>query len=107
MDENKKNFLLNEFFKNEDFAGWQDIAESLICNGYCIIAGSKSLWSGGVGNFIEISEAKEYVDCVRLDFDLQKFTSTNYFKERLSVRIMSFTNEKRELDAKLESLQTF
>lgn len=77
----QKKFLLDSFFKNEDYAGWKNIAVQLIENGECVVAGSDCIWIGGVGNFITTTKANKYVGCTLYELDLSKFMESKYYKE--------------------------
>lgn len=97
MTQNQKEFLL-KFFINENFAGWRNIATSLIENGYCIVAGSECIWKGGIGNFITTNESpKEYVDCIKYNFNLTEFLKCEWFKSNLQNKLVEVENEKLEL----------
>lgn len=76
----QKHFI-KQLFKNEDYAGWKNIAESLINKGFAIVAGTTCIWYGGIGNFIKTEEAPEYVDCLKYTFDVEEFISSEYFKD--------------------------
>lgn len=95
LTKNQKDFLLNVFFKNEKYAGWRSIAESLVTNGKCLAAGSRSIWRGGVGNFIETKQSDEAIGCVNYTFDLDTFLTSKYFKEVVSHHVLDL-DEKRE-----------
>jgi len=59
LTEIQKEFLLKNFFTNENYAGWRSIATKLLTTGKCIVPGSKCIWHGGIGNFIKTAEAED------------------------------------------------
>lgn len=81
LTENQKTFLLNNFFKNEQYAGWKNIATTLIEKGKCVVAGDRCIWLGGIGNFINTSNADGYFDCLLYEFNLDYFMTSEYYKE--------------------------
>lgn len=85
MTEFQKQFLLS-FFKNEDYVGWKSIATKLIEDGSCVVAGKVSIWLGGIGNFIKVSDAENAVDCSLYEFDLEEFKTSKYFLEYWSIK---------------------
>lgn len=98
LNENQKQFVLS-FFKNEEYAGWKNIANSLIDKGYAIVPGNDCIWKGGIGNFIHVLETPdEYIDCVKYIFDLKVFLSSEYFKDSLRTKIDSYYKEIKKLE---------
>lgn len=100
LTSNQKEFLLENFFKNEEYAGWRNVAEKLLEKGECIVAGKTRMWIGGIGNFIEIEDAKDAVDCSFYKFDLDCFLSSEWcnqvvasYKEILSFKINELQDE--------------
>lgn len=79
----QESFIIDSFFKNEQYAGWKNIANSLLQTGSCIVPGSSCIWCGGIGNFIKTTEAKNAIDCLLYEFDLDYFMSSEWFKEIL------------------------
>lgn len=77
----QKDFLVRTFFKNDDFPGWEGIAEKLILNGECIVAGTECIWQGGIGNFITLSPVDTAVGCVRYEFDFELFLTSVHYRE--------------------------
>ncbi len=100
ITENQKEFLLNYFFKNESFAGWKNIATKLIESGSCIVAGTDCIWKGGIGNFIQIDNAEEAIDCLKYTFSLKYFLSSEWFKEIHNSYIAELAQEKRKIEEK-------
>jgi hypothetical protein len=85
LTENQKNFMKERFFKNEEYAGWSNIADALLETGTCIVPGDDCIWKGGIGNFIKTTTAEDLIGCVRYNFDLSNFVSSEWFKEYKSV----------------------
>lgn len=101
----QKEFLLEYFFANGSYCGWRNIAEKLLDNGSCVVAGKTCIWHGGIGNFIMTCKGDNLVDCLRYDFDLERFLKSNYYIDIHSqyVKIMGeklqkLTNEFNEIN---------
>lgn len=77
---NQKNFLLEYFFRNEDYGGWKNIATTLIESGECIVAGKNTLWIGGIGNFIKTEDAVNAFECTLHKFDLDYFLTSAWYQ---------------------------
>lgn len=73
--------LLLLFFENEKYPGWRNIAEKLIDNGSCTVAGNECLWIGGIGNFITTKPDENAYDCLLYTFDLETFKKSKWFEE--------------------------
>lgn len=104
LTKNQKEFILNNFFRDEKFAGWANIANELLDNGQCIVAGKNCIWIGGIGNFVKTESAKGLIDCLVYKFDLDYFLSSQYFINasnanilRLKVQMDEIVNEYGEL----------
>lgn len=102
LTEIKKEFLLNNFFKNEKFPGWRGIAANLIERGECIVAGEECIWKGGVGNFIKTSVAEGFFGCTRYEFDLTSFLTSNWVDEVLEHELIQIEEERSALIKRLE-----
>lgn len=76
----QKEFIANNFFENERFAGWKGIAIKLLEDGKCIVAGDTCIWFGGIGNFIKTKASRGAYGCSLYTFDLDVFLSSEYFK---------------------------
>lgn len=110
LDEIQKDFLLETFFKDESFAGWKSIGESLLDTGKCTIAGESCPWMGGIGNFITIAPASgDCVGCCVLSLDLESFVSKDhaFFQESYDAYLNNLNNKCAEINAQLESLRQF
>jgi hypothetical protein len=81
LSQEQKDFILEHFFKNEDYAGWKNIANKLLDTGKCIVAGDSCIWKGGIGNFIKVDTAKDGVDCLEYKFNVSSFLTSEWFKE--------------------------
>lgn len=95
LTEYQKEFILNNFFKNEKYAGWKTIATTLLEKGECIVAGEGCIWRGGIGNFIKTEHAKGEFFCTRYKFDLANFLSSEWYKE-ISGEYCQILRDKRE-----------
>lgn len=100
----QREFLLQNFFINEKYAGWKVIAEELLHSGQCIVAGSKCIWNGGIGNFIKTEDAKGAVGCILYKFDLKYFLTSEWYKSikneyvsQLAAKVRQVKEEHREI----------
>lgn len=98
LTEYQKSFLLNYFFKNENFAGWKNIADRLLESGKCIVPGKECIWIGGIGNFIKVTNTKEAIGCVLYTFDLDYFLTSNWYKEIHNEYKIQLSVKKKEID---------
>lgn len=80
LTKNQKTFLLETFFKNENYPGWGSIAESLLTKGECIVAGDRCIWLGGVGNFIQTEKAEGLFGCLKYTFNSEQFFNSLYYQ---------------------------
>ena len=98
MTEYQKNFLLDCFFKNEEYAGWKNIALTLLEKGQCVVAGENCIWTGGIGNFIKTEETEDFIGCIKYVFDLKSFLRSEWYKEISEEYTTSLAVEKASLD---------
>jgi len=105
MTDNQKQFIKEYFFKNENYAGWEGIADALLDNGEVIIAGSDKLWWGGIGNFIKISTAEGMVGCSILKFDKESFLESSWFLEYWNGYMTGLSVKIEELNIKYQEIQ--
>lgn len=109
LTDNQRWFIMENFFKNEEYVGWRNIATKLLSNGKCIVAGNKCIWVGGIGNFIATQPAKDAVDCLEYTFDLKSFIKTNWFKDIYAQYFEQITKEleqKKQKVFEIEQLTT-
>ena len=97
LTENQKDFILQNFFKMDSFAGWENIANNLLDNGSCVVAGDSCIWSSGIGNFIKISNADNLVGCLLYEFDLENFLSSSWFNQIIKPYISNLLEEKTKI----------
>lgn len=98
LSDYQKEVILNNFFKNEEYPGWKNIATTLIDNGKCIVAGEKCIWFGGIGNFIKTTEAEGLYNCLLYTFDIEEFFKSKWFVSF----IKDFTEQSRKEKTKME-----
>lgn len=98
LTKNQKEFLLNYFFKNEEFNGWNNVATKLLNNGKCIVAGDKCIWNGGIGNFIKTEDTEDAVDCLLYTFDLEHFLTSKWYKDISKEYISILSAKKRDIE---------
>jgi hypothetical protein len=79
LTENQKEFILEYFFKNEYFNGWRNVAIELLNSGKCVVGGADRIWSGGIGNFIDVKDYEFSYNCKLYEFDLTKFLTSQIF----------------------------
>ena len=100
----QKEFILKNFFENETYPGWRNIAIKLLEKGKCIVAGNGCIWIGGIGNFIKTETAKDAVDCTLYKFDLDYFLTSEWYKE-IKNSYMSILSEKKiEIEKEFEEI---
>ncbi len=99
LTENQINFLLEYFFKAEEFASWKNIATKLLNTGSCIVAGKDCIWIGGIGNFIKTKNAENLIDCLLYEFDLEYFLSSEWYKEISNQYISILSDKKKQIEA--------
>jgi len=107
-------FIKKYFFKNEEYADWDNIATRLLQEGSCIVAGNIKLWSGGIGNFIKISPAENAFACFLLTFDKDSFLQSAWFKEQadyhikaLGHQIATLSDQQYAIELLVEKKQLF
>lgn len=100
----QKEFIINYFFKDEKYAGWRNIATTLLEDGECVVAGEKCIWIGGIGNFIKTEKSQKFIDCLLYKFDLIEFLSSQWLRETVNNYIPIIEKEKEELKTKLSEV---
>lgn len=98
----QKEFILNYFFKDEKYAGWKNIGTQLLESGECVVAGTKCIWNGGIGNFIKVNKAENFVDCSLYKFDLDEFLSSQWYNDINASYSIILLKELKELREKLK-----
>ena len=105
LSDYQKSFLLNNFFKNEKYPGWEGIATKLLETGECIVAGKgKEIWVGGIGNFIKKEDEKKAVDCTLYKFDLEYFFTSEWYKEIRNRYASILEIKKSEIDQECKEI---
>lgn len=98
LKESQESFILNHFFKNDDYVGWKNIAKQLLREGKCVVAGKECIWKGGIGNFIYTTNADNLIDCVQYEFNSEDFFRSEWYKETHN----QYCEELLKVRAKLE-----
>lgn len=101
---NQTSFIANTFFKNENYNGWEGIAHKLIKNGKCVVAGTKCIWQGGIGNFIQTSKPEDFVDCLLYEFNLTDFISSEYFIDSKKYELERLHQAKIAIDVQYNDI---
>lgn len=109
VSEIQKNFLLEYFFKNEDYAGWNVIASTLIKEGLCLVAGNECIWMGGIGNFITTKSDHKTIhafDCLEYQFDLDNFLTSEWYKEVKTQYVLDLLDKKNKAEQMYKEIST-
>lgn len=101
----QKEFILLNFFKNEEYAGWKNIGTKLLETGKCIVPGYKCIWSGGIGNFIKTTKSEEAIDCLVYTFDLGEFINSKWFEEITDIYTSELWAKKMAIDCEYYELK--
>lgn len=104
IDKYKEDFLLENFFKNEKYPGWKNIALELMNNKSCIVAGDSCIWIGGIGNFIKIEHSNEFIGCVRYVFLNQEFFNSAFFKSVIESRLEVLNDKLAALQQQIDAV---
>lgn len=104
MSKEKLEFLLR-FFQDETYAGWYNIATTLIEQGACIVAGRECIWKGGIGNFIDVSPALNAIDCSFYEFRLDDFLSSEWFKENKQSELNTLKQKLTKVQTQIEEIE--
>jgi hypothetical protein len=94
----QQDFILENFFKEDGWAGWRHIATHLLTNGNCIVAGESCIWVGGIGNFIKVAPADNAVGCSLYTFDLDLFLTSEWYKQVANQYFSILANKKAEIE---------
>lgn len=97
LNEIQINYLLKFFPDN--CAGAKDIARKLLTNGTCIVAGTKPIWSGGIGNFIKYKPVKDAFECTEYTLDIDYLLSSTWIKDHLHNDVREIKDEIAVLEA--------
>ena len=95
---------------NEKYPGWKNVANNLIDNGVCIVAGDKCIWIEGIGNFIKTKPAKNAFDCLEYTFNLKEFMKSAWFKYNCDKYFKIIREELKEIQQEvfeIEQLTTY
>lgn len=101
LSKSQKKFIIETFFELTDYAGAKNIGESLLTKGFSIVPGDACIFIGGIGNFINIESADEYVDCVKYVFDLEVFISSKLFQSAIRMCVEEKENKIKEREKRL------
>lgn len=104
MDKIQKEWVLETFFKKEQFPGWRNIAEKLLDTGKCIT--TSKIWIGGIGNFIDSKDYEGEVGLVELTFDKDSFLSVKnkYFIEYYRAELKKTIAQMKKLTEYSDSI---
>ena len=101
LTNNQREFILSAFFALDLVPHWRKIAEVLLDEGSCIVAGESRIWNGGVGNFIQTANEPFCIGCLRHTFDLEMLLSSPYFLDSLQFKHDKMVQTRNEIDAEI------
>lgn len=105
LTKNQKDFVL-EFFKNEAFPGWRNIAEKLIEIGTVLTTCEHTdIWRGGIGNFITSEKSNEGIGVWMYTFNLNVFMYSDMFIEHHQKRLNELEKEYKRIKEEFEELK--
>ena len=102
----QKNFILNYFFVNDLHRGWKTIGEKLLEKGECVVAGTKCIWTGNIGNFITTEKNDDYYGCLVYKFDLEMFLSSKLYKHTAESYLKELKEKETEIENRLGCVQS-
>lgn len=94
----EKFFNIKSYFRNGQPVGWKRIAESLINDKKCIVAGDDKIWIGGIGNFIQTKKAENTFGCLEYSFDVDEFLKSEWAKQIFKDELKSVTTKISDLE---------
>lgn len=103
LNEVQINLLTETFFQTFVIPAWREIAETLITEGSCIVAGEGNIWEGGVGNFIERTKAAGAIGCTLLKFDVDAFLKACWVQDQVKHQIRVCEKQLEIVQTNLES----
>jgi len=102
LEDSQIEFIINHFFKHDEYSGWHNIATALLDHGYCFVPGTKCVWQGGIGNFIKVEEFPELIDCVKYTFYLEEFLSSLWLNDVVYQHLYVLRKELVEAQQKVD-----
>jgi hypothetical protein len=106
LTENQKKFLRKQFFEISGYENWVTIANNLLDNGSCIVAGSECIWKGGIGNFINTKPVENAVGCLLYEFKLETFLSSNWYVNSRNNYVSNLTDTIKQKQSELEDVES-
>lgn len=89
--------LLLKFFKNEEYAGWKNIALNLLRDGHCVFPGEKSIFPDQINKFITIKPCKEVIGCSVYLLDKEAFLKSELFFDEAQKELNNLKQKRIEL----------
>lgn len=106
LSEYQIDFIINNFFILEEYAGSKTIASNLLTSGECVVAGKECIWNKSlIGYYIKSEEATGFVDCLLYKFDLDGFLKSDAFITALSEKTINLCKEMHALNREVVELQ--
>ncbi len=100
-----REFIITTFFKTPNHPNWEIIAEILLNEGECVVAGEEEIWCGGIGNFIRQNKEPKAVGCIRYYFDIKGFLESAYFQDVYFAEIQKREEEVEEMRDNIDLLK--
>lgn len=100
----QKEFLFDQFFRNDLYPGWRHIAGKLLETGECVVAGNISIYLGGIGNFIKTQATENFIGCLLYTFDLECFLSSAWYKQIYDQYIKQLEEKKFAIQKEFDEI---
>lgn len=98
-------FIKEHFFKLTHAIGWKQIADNLLTNEHCIVAGTECIWRGGIGNFIKVEKSLDAIGCLVYKFDVNTFLESEFFKEAYNAKIEALYKEMENAEENYKKMK--
>jgi len=100
----QKEFIREYFFNTDNYELWSDVANALLEIGTCVVPSMPTIWVGGIGNFIKITNTCNCVGCECYSFNLELFLESAFFNEYRNQYLDQLKEEKELLIKKIEEI---
>lgn len=98
--------LLPFFAAASKYAGWESIAIKLLKGEVCVVAGHRCIWgNGGIGAYISVLPASDYVDACEYCIDIKSFLKSKYFLDYAQDYSKALIQEADDLIKKVDEKQ--
>lgn len=106
----RNEFIINNFFKCDYYAGWKNIATDLVTSdtNTSNVAGP-IVWTGGIdkgiGNFIDIEPIRGASGVFKYTFNLKEFLTSNLYKNKKKELLGELSIEKLRIEEEYKMLR--